>query len=75
MFIFSDLSNNALATLEGSMFGGSSSVGKNLKLQNNNLTGLSFDAFSNVAITNIWLTNNRLTVYPQALLSVNPETM
>ena len=70
-----DFSNNILGTVEGPIFGGSSSVGEDLILTNNSLTDLNIDAFDNVALTIIYLTDNLLTIYPQALLSQNPQRM
>ena len=72
---YRDLSNNILGTIQGEIFGGSSSIGENLNLQNNSLTYININAFDNVALTYIMLTDNLLTVYPQALLSQNPERM
>ena len=74
-FFSRNLANNSLGTIEGSIFGGASVVGRDLLLQSNSLTGLSYDAFDHVIVTNIFLNDNLLTVYPQALLLQNPEIM
>ena len=64
-----------MTSLEGAIFGGFSLVNNSLKLMNNSLTGISIDAFNNLAVTHVWLTNNQLTVFPQALQSLNPTSM
>ncbi|XP_053385192.1 uncharacterized protein LOC123535922 isoform X1 [Mercenaria mercenaria] len=56
------------------MFGGTSSVGEFFYLTNNSITGLSIDAFDNVVIGYFYLSDNELTVYPQAIkTSQNPD--
>ena len=72
---FSVFTNNSLGTIEGAIFGGTSSVGRDLYLDTNSLTSISNDAFDNVVLTYIRLSDNLLTGYPQALLSQNPERM
>ena len=72
---FSDLSNNDMGVITGKLFGGTSSIGEHLYLNANNLTGISYDAFDNVNLGYIYLSDNQLTVYPQAVTLQNPQRM
>ncbi|XP_053385183.1 uncharacterized protein LOC123535929 [Mercenaria mercenaria] len=62
-----DLSGNALNTLTKSIFGGISSVSEDLFLNSNNITGISFDAFDNGDLYNLYMHENKFTLFPQVI--------
>ena len=69
---FSNLKDNSLGTITANIFGGTSSISQYLYLTNNGLTGISSNAFDNVAINYIYLADNLLEDVPLALQSQNP---
>ena len=75
IYNFSDLSYNDLGSIDVRIFGGTSYVGEDLFLNSNNLVDINYYAFHNVTLRYIWLNDNLLTIYPQALLSQNPQRM
>ena len=72
---FRNLKDNSLGTITTNIFGGSSQISEYLYLTNNGLTGLSSDAFDSVVVNYIYLDNNLLEDFPQALLSQNPSRL
>ena len=71
-FSFRNLKYNNLGTISTNIFGGSSTISQSLYLSNNEMTKLSSNAFDNVQINNIYLDNNLIEEFPQALLTQNP---
>ena len=69
------------------MFGSGSNVGgagqhnrrptgrTGLYLDSNELQSISINAFSNVTVNAVHLSNNKLSSYPRALNKVNPDEM
>jgi hypothetical protein len=65
--IFRDLSGNQLSIIGNTMFGGTSYVSNNFFLNGNGMYGISFDAFENCGMKNIYLGNNAFTLFPQVI--------
>ncbi|XP_060579535.1 uncharacterized protein LOC132736424, partial [Ruditapes philippinarum] len=62
-----DLSGNQLSIIGSTMFGGTSYVSNNFFLNGNGMYGISFDAFENCGMKNIYLGNNAFTLFPQVI--------
>ena len=75
-FISRSLANNLISSVEGRMFGPGSSISDNLYMGNNLIPVLPDDTFSEVSLTNLDLSNNKLVTYPgHALEPQNIEKM
>ena len=81
------MSNNKIKLITTAMFGSGSNVGgagqhnrrptgrTGLYLDSNGLESISINAFSDVNVNKVHLSNNELSSYPRALNDVNPDEM
>lgn len=87
-FLCSNLNNNNIKLLTSAVFGPVSTIGgageyhynrktslNGLYLDANGIEGISYDAFQDIVVNNIHLSNNNLTSFPRALKTITPGAM